>query len=238
MKPKDLVAFLMDRARENPNSLSKKIGVPQPTLARFLSGAAKAPKTHTLEPIAKYFGIPFDALVNERAADAAMADIKHKDLLGSSAGQVSEWASAQEVDDDRVWVDRADYHFSAGNGHIQWEVREKHALPFSKEFFAAIRSRPENCRLVNVRGDSMEPFLFDRDMIMVDTTKTSIRDGLIYALYFSDEAWVKQIFKAEDGLILHSYNAKYPDRSVTSETAAGLKVVGEVVYRSGSGFFS
>lgn len=153
-------------------------------------------------------------------------------------GNVRTWESADEVDDGRVWVDRADYHFSAGNGHIQWEVRQKRALPFSKEFFEAIRSKPENCKLVNVRGDSMEPFLFNRDMMMVDTSRVAIRDGLVYAIYFADEAWVKQIFKTPNGLILHSYNDKYPDRILDSENASDLKVIGEVVYRSGSGFFS
>ena len=153
-------------------------------------------------------------------------------------GNVSVWDSSDEIDDDRVWVDRADYHFSAGNGHIQWEIREKRALPFSREFFGAIRSKPENCKLVCVRGDSMEPFLFNRDMMMVDTTRTTIKDGLVYAIYFADEAWVKQIFKTPNGLILHSYNSKYPDRILDSGNATDLKVIGEVVYRSGSGFFS
>ena len=75
-------------------------------------------------------------------------------------------------------------------------------------------------------------------MMMVDTTCTTIKDGLVYAIYFADEAWAKQIFKTSNGLILHSYNGKYPDRLLDSETTVDLKVIGEVVYRSGSGFFS
>lgn len=237
MKPRELLAYLMDRKRENPNSLSKKIGVPQPTIARFVSGDAKAPQTKTLEPIAKHYGIPIEALLNERAANAAYASLQQSSLMDSPDGGVATWNTSEEVE-GRIWVDRADYHFSAGDGHIQWEVRQKQALPFSVEFFKAIRSKPDNCRLVNVRGNSMEPFLFDRDMMMVDTSKTDIKDGLIYALYFSGEAWVKQVFKTPTGLILHSFNEKYPDRELVGDSVADLKVIGEVVYRSGSGFFS
>jgi len=120
---------------------------------------------------------------------------------------------------------------------IQWEIRQKRALPFTKDYFKAIGSKPADCKLAEARGDSMEPYLFDRDMIMIDTGKTAVRDGKVYVVVFEDEALVKQLFKQAGGILtLHSYNqSKYPDRVVKPSDDTNFHVVGEVVYRSGAG---
>ncbi|MCG5072247.1 S24 family peptidase [Paraburkholderia tagetis] len=160
-----------------------------------------------------------------------------KRLLPDDKGNVVTWERPEDLepDEDRVWIDRYDYHFSAGTGLIQWEVRQKKALPFDIGFFKALGSKPKDCKLLTVRGDSMEPFLFNRDMMMVDSTRTHVRDGKVYAIYFEDEPLVKQVFKQVGGsIVLHSYNGKYPDREVPAESMELVKIVGEVIYRSGS----
>lgn len=159
-------------------------------------------------------------------------------LLPSGQGNVVTWERPEdlETDENRVWIDRYDYRFSAGTGLMQWEVRQKKALPFDIGFFKALGVRPQDCRLAQVHGRSMEPYLFHRDMMMICLAKTQIRDGLIYAIYFEDEQLVKQIFKEpHGGLRLHSFNPEFPDRILIGEQLEALHVAGEVVYRSGSG---
>jgi hypothetical protein len=171
------------------------------------------------------------------ASDTSQDDALIKRLLPDDKGNVVVWERPEDLepDDNRVWIDRYDYHFSAGTGLIQWEVREKKALPFDVGFFKALGSKPKDCKLLTVRGDSMEPFLFNRDMMMIDSTRVHVRDGKVYAIYFEDEPLVKQIFKqVGGGIVLHSYNSRYPDREVPAESMALVKIVGEVIYRSGS----
>ncbi|WP_249180440.1 S24 family peptidase [Burkholderia vietnamiensis] len=163
-----------------------------------------------------------------------------KHSLPEDQGNVLVWGHPDDLppDDNRVWLDTYDYRFSAGTGLIQWEVRQKKALPFDIGFFRALGSKPKDCKLVRVHGDSMEPYLFDRDMIMVDTAKNIIRDGKVYAIYFADEPLVKQIFKEAGGAItLHSINSgKYPDKTIGPEHLDSVSIMGEVIYRSGSGW--
>ncbi|WP_254208673.1 S24 family peptidase [Burkholderia multivorans] len=163
-----------------------------------------------------------------------------KYALPADQGNVLVWEHPEDLppDDNRVWLDTYDYRFSAGTGLIQWEVRQKKALPFDIGFFRALGSKPKDCKLVRVHGDSMEPYLFDRDMIMVDTAKNIIRDGKVYAIYFADEPLVKQIFKEAGGAItLHSINSgKYPDKTISPEHLDSVSIMGEVIYRSGSGW--
>ena len=158
--------------------------------------------------------------------------------LPADQGNVLVWEHPEDLppDDGRVWLDRYDYRFSAGTGLIQWEIRQKKALPFDVGFFRSLGVRPQDCKLAQVHGRSMEPYLFNRDLMMICEAKTHVRDGRIYAIYFEDEPLVKQIFKEADGALrLHSYNVEYPDRIVTGSQLESLRIAGEVVYRSGSG---
>ena len=161
-----------------------------------------------------------------------------KRLLPNDKGNVVVWERPEDLepDEDRVWIDRYDYRFSAGTGLIQWEIRQKKALPFDIGFFKALGVKPQDCKLAQVHGPSMEPYLFNRDLMMICTTRTHVRDGRIYAVYFEDEALVKQIFKEPEGALrLHSYNADFPDRVIAADQLASLQIAGEVMYRSGSG---
>ncbi|WP_342704245.1 S24 family peptidase [Burkholderia arboris] len=161
-----------------------------------------------------------------------------KRLLPDDKGNVVTWERPEDLepDEDRVWIDRYDYRFSAGTGLIQWEIRQKKALPFDIGFFKALGVKPQDCKLAQVHGPSMEPYLFNRDLMMICTTRNQVRDGRIYAVYFEEEALVKQVFKEPEGALrLHSYNTDFPDRVIAADQLASLQIAGEVMYRSGSG---
>jgi phage repressor protein C with HTH and peptisase S24 domain len=174
---------------------------------------------------------------SDRSVIAERSEVIAK-LLPSEKGNVVTWETPDDLepDDERVWVDRYDYRFSAGTGVIQWEIRQKKALPFDVGFFKALGVRPSDCKLAQVHGRSMEPYLFNRDMMMICSSRTHVRDGLIYAVYFEDEPLVKQIFKEPGGALrLHSYNPEFLDKVIGADQLESLHIAGEVVYRSGSG---
>ncbi|MBB3004408.1 phage repressor protein C with HTH and peptisase S24 domain [Paraburkholderia tropica] len=241
-----------DRVREkreelgmSQEGLGKAAGISQSTIAQIERGRNQGTK-HILS-LARALGVDAEWLETGRDAKHIPAKTDASDidqtwdlmrrLLPEDKGNVVVWERPEDLepDENRVWIDRYDYHFSAGTGLIQWEIREKKALPFDVGFFKALGSRPKDCKLLTVRGDSMEPFLFNRDMMMVDSTKVNVRDGQVYAIYFEDEPLVKQVFKqVGGGIMLHSYNGKYPDRIVPAESMELIKIVGEVIYRSGS----
>ncbi|BAO88950.1 XRE family transcriptional regulator [Caballeronia cordobensis] len=231
-----------EEARLSQSELARRSGVSQSTVANIESGRNQGSKH--LIPIAEALGVRVEWLNSgkapkSRAAGPIEASPEDRYKIPADQGNVSVWESDGDLDDgeERVWIGRYDYHFSAGTGLIQWEVREKKALPFNESFFKAIGARPGDCKLVTVRGDSMEPFLFDRDVFMIDESKTALRDGKIYAIYFEDEPLVKQIFKRPGGrLVLHSFNSTYPDVELTPGDMENFHIVGECVYRSGSGF--
>lgn len=229
------------RRFESQSALSRASGVPQPTINRILKGTTSKPDLDTLRALAKSLEVTLEWLTDEVGPGPDAPKSRQKSPLPADKGNVRVWDHPDHLepdedddDDERIWIDRYDYHFSAGTGLIQWEVRENRALPFRAAFFKAKGANPKDCKLLVARGDSMEPYLSDRNIFMIDVSSTHIMDGERYAIYFNDEPLVKQIFKQADGsLVLHSYNPAYPDKHVPREMLQYVHIVGRVIYRSG-----
>lgn len=220
-------------AKLSQEALARQVGVSQGLIGQIESGKNQGSKH--LAALARALGVSADWLETGKGPRERAVG-QHK--IPEDQGNVLVWEHPDDLppDENRVWLDRYDYRFSAGTGLIQWEVRQKKELPFDMGFFRALGVKPQDCKLVQVHGRSMEPYLFNRDLMMICTTRVHLRDGHIYAVYFEDEALVKQIFKEPDGgLRLHSYNPEFPDRFVKGDQLTRLQIAGEVMYRSGSG---
>jgi hypothetical protein len=217
----------------NVTAFGKRLGYKDGAFVRQMLSEKRAVSEKTVRAIE---GLP--GMAGWFGVSSAASDQPRAEKLPRDQGNVLVWEHPEDLppDSDRVWLDRFDYRFSAGRGLIQWEIRQKKALPFDVGFFKALGVKPHECKLAQVHGRSMEPYLFNRDMMMICETKTHVRDGHIYAVYFEDEALVKQIFKEPKGALrLHSYNPEFPDRIVAGDQLISLRIVGEVMYRSGSG---
>lgn len=70
MTPGQLLDALIRAARLNPTALAAALRRPtlQGQITRLISGEVRHPRITTTKPIAEYFGIPIDALLDERAA--------------------------------------------------------------------------------------------------------------------------------------------------------------------------
>jgi transcriptional regulator with XRE-family HTH domain len=62
MSLKENLIALLDASGENPNSLSEKTGVNQPTIWRIINGEVKNPKRTTVEKLAAFFRVPTDSM--------------------------------------------------------------------------------------------------------------------------------------------------------------------------------
>lgn len=87
MQPRELLAKLIERDGTNPTALSRITGTKQPQIHRYLQGLVREPKRSTMEPLAKHFSIPVDALLDTLAATKTAAELG---LLDKPAHHVSE----------------------------------------------------------------------------------------------------------------------------------------------------
>ena len=94
----------------------------------------------------------------------------------------------------------------------------------------ALRLRPGKAGLITVRGDSMEPGLYDGDQLIVDTAdRTPTASARVYVIRVEGAVMVKRVGRGEGRLEVVSDNpgaAPVPDGEV--------EVIGRVVWRMGA----
>ncbi|MGA4125529.1 XRE family transcriptional regulator [Ralstonia nicotianae] len=139
-----------------------------------------------------------------------------------------------------IMITHIDVALSAGNGRETWHIEELTPLPFQADYIRRLDATPKNLVAVKVRGDSMEPRLFDGDTVVVDKADRRIpASGGVFALVYSGEMLVKQLFKQPDGSlrVVSDNKDKYDPFTVPTDQLEYIEIVGRVKYRSGMGNF-
>jgi len=130
-------------------------------------------------------------------------------------------------------VARYDAAGAAGNGMINFDGPPIDHLAFSKRWLEQNGISAGDCILINVRGDSMEPSIYDGDLVMIDRRKTQIRSGRIYAFREGESLRIKRLELIPDAaIILRSDNPTYPPehRVGPAMNTVSLGLIGEVVW--------
>ena len=89
---------------------------------------------------------------------------------------------------------------------------------------------PHQLLAIRVRGQSMEPMMFEDDVVVVNTADKTPISREIYAVNFNGEALVKQLVKRGSDWCLHSVN---PDFGPINVRSGQCSIVGRVVYQPG-----
>lgn len=139
-----------------------------------------------------------------------------------------------------VMIPVYDIEVSGGPGLVVPEyVETKYKLPYQIEWLKRMDARPEDILISKVRGESMEPVLFNEDKIVVHLNKRRIIDDTTYFVIHAGEARVKKLFKqANGGIRLVSNNPdkyRFPDEIVTASNAEDFFIIGQVIDKMGPG---
>lgn len=94
----------------------------------------------------------------------------------------------------------------------------------------ALQLDQRNLLAMRVRGTSMEPMLFEDDVVIIDRTDTRPISREIYAVNFDGEACIKQLLYRGGEWYLNSLHSDHGPVSVKSGQCS---VVGRVVYQPG-----
>lgn len=231
------LAYLIAKHGINPNVLAKATGVQQPTIHRILKGESDDPRTATIQPLADYFGVTVEFLrTNDAEGSDAIGErvVKDANVVAHHPEDMTPLDSIQ-IKEYRV-------SFSAGNGRTaNYDViEESEPATYRLSWFHKTGIKPKNAKRFKVVGDSMEPFLFAGDSVLIDTSETDparIAEGKVYAIRYGDDLRIKRLFRRLDGtLILRSDNPAYKDEEVPPELAEEhISILGRVRDKSGAG---
>lgn len=132
---------------------------------------------------------------------------------------------------DFVRIPRYDVELSAGSGINNHDNLPSSSLAFRTDWLARKGINPKHCVIVGVSGDSMEPTLYNGDLVMLDRQVTEVRDMRLFGIVESDgTARVKRLQKLEGQLILHSDNRTYPAEVRSAVDAENMIILGQVVW--------
>ena len=99
---------------------------------------------------------------------------------------------------------------AAGAGGDADDERVLGNLAFRTSWLKRHGLSPEHCRVIEVVGNSMEPTLQHRAIVLVDFLRNVRRHGKIFAVRYADGPVVKRLRHDKDGWWLDSDNVMYP----------------------------
>lgn len=103
-------------------------------------------------------------------------------------------------------------------------------IVFRRDWYERHGYRPDRMIAMRVHGASMEPTLYDGDLIVVNMDSTTPKDGVAFLVLYEGEPVVKRLMRDAGAWWLASDNPdqrRYPRKLCDDAT----RIVGEVVYR-------
>jgi phage repressor protein C with HTH and peptisase S24 domain len=103
--------------------------------------------------------------------------------------------AAANDDADFIQIDMVKLRLSAGITGFQTEPerRDGGTLGLRRSWIERHHLRPEHLIAILVKGESMEPSLYEDDIVIVNTLDTKPVDGAVYAFNYEGEAVVKRL---------------------------------------------
>lgn len=84
--------------------------------------------------------------------------------------------------------------------------------------------------VINAYGDSMMPFIHDRDLLVVEHYEgEQIRDNRIYVFRFGDKIFIKRLVLNINQLVIKSDNMEYKPITLELNENTDIQIIGQIV---------
>lgn len=208
------------------SELSRRSGVPQPTINRILKGTGKkGPESHTIKPLAEACGVTFQWLYE---------GIGPMEREGWQGGSGPEAEALNVVVDDQesgkfvgVRMLKRVIHAGVDGADGDFEYDDGIVLSLPLDWVHEKRLRPEHLVALKVKGESMYPTMREGNVVIVNTADRVPVDGDLFAVNYNLKPVVKRLEREAGTWYLASDNRlpEYARRRVDEETV----IVGRVV---------
>lgn len=145
--------------------------------------------------------------------------------------------SSYSSSSDVVAIPEYDQRLSAGMGTTPSDAEQpiQHRY-FDKVILSELGVKAENIKLLRVMGDSNDPDLKDKDLVMVDVSKNQPNEVYFFAVRLEGELFVKSIQRDGSGnLLLVSKNKFYlPIKINHQNPPSDFEIIGMVVWNARS----
>lgn len=185
-----------------------------------LERAAQGYSDEMIRKIAEYFGIPVSDLFTP---DIALST----DAVKVSASNWGEGKGSEEL----VALPLIDIELAEADNPGNLVELARQGVQLSHDYLKSNEISIDSAKCIRVVGNSMEPRLFDGDIVGINTDDRRIRDGKAYGVRHGDLLRVKYLIEQPDGgVIVRSMNRdEFQDELLTKQQKTEeLTVLGRV----------
>ncbi|WP_292041507.1 LexA family transcriptional regulator [Massilia sp. UBA6681] len=211
---------------------AERLGFNQSALSQYLNGriplnvdASRKFSELLGRPVSEFSPRLHDQL-KEYASSVLPDEPAANDSLPPGARRVTE----EGDEDDVVEIRKVRLKLRAGVSRFETEPLDGDGDPLKVSRSDLDGLDPKRLIAIPVRGDSMEPLLFDGDTVVIDPTDKKLVSRELYALNFEGDCCVKQMLHKAGAWYLHSINSDH--KPVRAESGQ-CEVIGRVVYQPG-----
>lgn len=128
-------------------------------------------------------------------------------------------------------VPMVEARLSAGTGSFETGESVERRYAFRSDFLTR-KGQPSQMVLMRVDGDSMEPQIFNNDVVLIDQSQTTPRAGGLFAVGVEDVVYIKMVDTLPGKIILKSYNEAYAPLEIDArgDLADGIRIIGRAVW--------
>lgn len=225
MEYKDRLKRARKARKMSQASLAEAVGLDQTTISNLERG--KVLSTSKTAQIARALGVDPHWLATGQG-----------EMLSNVETAAAE-ANTSPSEADYALIPQLSANGHCGDGYLNDHVEVTGGLAFKREWLKRMGARPENLRVIYAEGDSMEPFIVDGDVVLLDLSKTEPTSQRVYAIRRPDGGIsIKRLVQRFTGeWVISSDNpnkAKFQDEPLSLESASQVPFVGEVIWRGGA----
>lgn len=232
-------------------SLAELLGVSTQAIYNA-KNKCKIPKSWIVD-VAEQTGVSADWLLrDEDSAGKTAADFRDRKLpqmenirqgtaIDARAGVASEplvpvvnAATLEHIecmDCQLTMVPMVEARLSAGTGSFETGNSVERRYAFRSDWIN-LKGQASQMVLMRVDGDSMEPQIFNNDVVLVDQSQTTPRAGSLFAVAVEELVYLKVVDAVPGKLILKSYNEAYAPLEIDTrgDLADGVRIIGRAVW--------
>lgn len=208
--PERIASLLLAKNGGNQSELARHIGVTPQAVQQWLAGET-SPRGKNLAKLAEFLGVTPASLQYGNPVSQAIDLDAHPDL---------------------VPIRRVKFKLNAGVSGFAIELDTGDGTPvfFRKDWVIRNNFNPDKLFAFRVAGASMEPSLWDGDLVVVNTDDPKPTDGDVFAINYEGEMVIKRLRRDGGEWWAASDNAdqrRYAPKHCNGESL----VIGRVVYK-------
>lgn len=204
--------------------LSRETGCTPKAASKWLAGES-IPKDDNLRPLADLLGVSWQWL-KYGEADGFKQTPPQDEGLGSP--KKSEYVTIKQ------------YLVSGecGDGYLNDHAEINGGLAFKRDWINRKGLKPEDLLVIYAEGSSMEPFIYNGDVVLFDRTDIIPKHNQVFVIRRPDSSLsIKRLALLVTGKwLIKSDNPDYESEEASAETISTIPIVGRVIWRGGDIF--